>query len=154
MNARPIAALAAAAALAGCGHAADSTTFTAPPNFRSVASIGPFMQIWEAGPENSLILFALPVKTNLDNAMQQAQVKDVQDMHQSKIAICGGQPAMFMTAQGVASTGAKDSPPSQIEMVVTDINGKTFMAMYDRPLHAPADPAAEAAIKNICAKQG
>jgi hypothetical protein len=153
MKRRTIAAAAAVLALAACGNATDNTTFSPPANFHSAASIGPFMQIWESGPRSVLMLMAMPFKTKIDEAMSQAQIKGSADMKTSKVAICDGkQQAIFASGEGQTSTTSSDKTPSEIELIVTEINGKTYMAMYGRPLHAPADAAAEAAIRNVCPK--
>lgn len=156
MNARLFLVAAAVAVLTACGSATDAVTFQAPPSFHSKASIGPFMQIWEAGPHNVLILMSLPVQTDINKAMDQANLKDAKVQKNERIKLCGGtQDAVFAQVEGTATTGAGDtgkSEPSEIEFVATNVKGKTYMAMYARPLNASADPAAEAAVRNICPK--
>jgi hypothetical protein len=147
-------ALIALAALAACGSASDSVTFAAPPGYTQAASIGPFVQVWMTADKESLItLVALPVKADLDKAMSQADIKDAEVKAQRNIKICGSQPALFADILGVSkSTGGEVPHKMRIEFIATNANGKTYMAMYMRPLAAVANPAAEAAIQNICPK--
>ncbi len=153
MKCGPIfAAAIAAIALTACGSATDAVTFTAPSSFHSKASLGPFMQMWQGKDGRELlILMALPMQGDLNKAMSQSDLKDADAQ---KITICGNQPAMF--AQGVGhghvgvSTSNTTTEPSKIEVVATVVRGKTYLAMSSRPLKAPADPAAEKAIKDVC----
>jgi hypothetical protein len=145
--------LVAAALLAGCGHVSDNITFQAPANFHSKASLGPFMQVWESTPDSGIVLIALPVATDLNTSMSQANLKDAKVEKRSDISICHGQKAVYMELQGESNAGGqKSSHPSEIQFVATNAPGKTVMAMYMRPLHTPPDPAAATAIKNLCPK--
>lgn len=147
-------------ALSACGSATDSVTFTAPPGYTSKASLGPFMQIWGGKTEHDvLILLALPVAGDLNKAIDQGQIKSAQFEATQKITICDNQPAIFAQGRGEMSTTAGSSTastsmkePSAIEIIATQVKGKTYLAMYGRPLKSPADPAAEKAIKNVCPK--
>ncbi|HET9031126.1 MAG TPA: hypothetical protein VFN49_13220 [Candidatus Aquilonibacter sp.] len=140
-------------ALTACGHATDSVTFTAPPAFHEKASFGPFMQIWEGEPHTVLMLMALPVAADLNKAMDQANLKDAKVQKNEHIKICGGsQDAVFAQLEGETTTGSSSSGPSEIEFLATNVAGKTYMAMYARPLHTAPDSAAEAAIRNVCPK--
>jgi hypothetical protein len=155
MKARILAASAALAALAGCGSPTDNTTFAPPASFHSIASIGPFVQMWQSGSDQMLMLFAMPVKSDLHDAMSQANVKDIAEMNTETIKICDGkQQAIFVTGDTVGKTSSdgKTTKPQKLEMILTDISGKTYMAMYMRPMQTPADTAAEASIKNLCTK--
>ena len=145
----------AAAFIAGCGSASDAVTFQAPPSYQAKASFGPFMQLWSREPHTAIVLIALPVQTDLNKAMSQADLKDTRIQKKEQIKICGGaQDAVFATLEGTAKTDpdASDSQPSEIEFLATDVRGKTYMAMYARPLRSAADPAAETAIRNVCPK--
>jgi hypothetical protein len=146
-----LAASIAALALSACGSATDAVSFTAPPSFHTKASLGPFMQMWQGKDEHEvLILMALPVQGDLNKAMSQSDLKDADAQ---KITICGNQPAMFAQGEGHSRTGSSSSTEtSKIEVVATVVRGKTYLAMYTRPLKAPADPAAEKAIKDVCPK--
>ena len=144
-------------ALVACGSATDSVTFTAPSSYTSKASLGPFMQIWGGKTEHDvLILLALPVAGVLNKAIDQGQIKSAQLDTTQKITICDNQPAIFAVGKGEMSTGDSSSTsnkePSALEIIATQVKGKTYLAMYGRPLKSPADPAAEKAIKNVCPK--
>lgn len=142
-------------ALAGCGSATDAITFQAPPHYKAQASIGPFAQIW-AGPDHNMIMvMALPTKIDLSKRADNSGNVIESDR---QITICGGQPARFMTMRGTGFTvgGASPDPkshPQNIEYLATIVSGKTYMAIYSRPLGESPDPAAEAAIHNICPRR-
>lgn len=143
----------AASLLAGCGSPSDSVTFQPPASFHQKASFGPFMQMWEAAPRNDLMLLAFPVRMDLNKALEQSNVKDAKVEKSGHTAICDGQDAVYATLRGTMTTaGNRSTTPSQIEVLVTNVKGKTYMAMYLRPFHEKADPAAQRAIKNVCAK--
>ena len=158
MNMRLLLMAGAIAVLSACGSATDSVSFTAPPEFHSKASFGPFMQIWSKDdPHTVLILMALPVKTDLDKAMSEADLRDATIKKTDRIKICNGsQDALYAEVEGEAKTGSSDTSGkpqrSDVEFLATNVAGKTYMAMYARPLHTAADPAAEAAVKNVCPK--
>jgi hypothetical protein len=60
------------------------------------------------------------------------------------ITICGNHPAMLMV---------QTNNPGQIwEAVSTDWGSERYMAVYVRPVNAPPDPTAEAAIRTLCVK--
>jgi hypothetical protein len=149
-------------ALAACGSATDSVTFSVPPGYESKASLGPFMQIWGGkDPRDVLILLALPVTGDLNKAINQSQTKGASFDATQKITICDNQPAIFAKGTGQMTTdspqssgtaGAKKTEPSALEVIATQVKGKTYVAMYGRPLKAPVNPAAEKAIKNVCPK--
>lgn len=154
MKARLTVTVAAVAALTACGSATDSVTFQPPSNFHSKASFGPFMQMWESGPRNVIMLMSLPVQTDLDKAVREADLKDARVRKNERIKICGGsQDAVFAQIEGESSTaGDEPKQPSEIEFLATNVKGKTYLAMYLRPLHTAADTAAEAAIRDVCPK--
>ena len=156
-NALWLAALASLAMLAACGSATDSITFKAPSNFTTAASVGPFMQMWTGPQRSALMLMALPTKIDLDKAVTSSDIKDATIEKESTIQICGNQPAVFVSmigqreAVGSASPGGAEQK-RQIDFLATNANGKTYMAMYMRPVGTPADAGAENAIHDVCAK--
>jgi hypothetical protein len=143
------------AALAACGSASDALTFAPPSGYTQAASIGPFMQIWDtADKHNAMILIALPAKIDLQKAMSQSSINDADVKVQKEIKICGSQPAMYADLIGTVDAAKNGATPtkSRVEFLATNVNEKTYMAIYVRELQAPANPAAEAALKNLCAK--
>lgn len=149
--------LAVAAVLAGCGSATDSTTFKAPANFTAAASVGPFMQMWKGPQESALMLMALPTKIDLDKAVTSSDIKDAQIKKETTISICANQPAVYVSMIGEHEAFGSPSPGGavqkrQIDFLATNTNGKTYMAMYIRPLGTPEDPGAESAIHDVCSK--
>jgi hypothetical protein len=154
-NVRRLLAVASAAALAGCGSATDSITFKAPSNFTTAASVGPFMQMWTGPQHSALMLMALPTKIDLDKAVTSSDIKDATIQKQATIQICGNQPAVYVSMIGQRETIGSAAPGGaeqkrQIDFLATNANGKTYMAMYMRPVGTPVDTAAEAAIRDIC----
>jgi hypothetical protein len=151
---RSIAIAAAVVVLAGCGSAADSVTFEAPSGYTQTASIGPFMQIWSGPKQNRLMLMALPTQVDIHKAVSNSNVQDEHVEQQAQIEICGHQPAYYVSMTGTSSDPAGSGPKTrhQVDFLATAANGKTYIAMYFRPVGTPADPSAESAIHNVCPK--
>ncbi|HTC31201.1 MAG TPA: hypothetical protein VK702_10765 [Candidatus Acidoferrum sp.] len=148
---------ACAFALAGCGSATDAVTFKPPANYASAAQIGPFMQLWRGPQHSSMMLMAFPTKIDLDKAMTGSNFKDAQVLKQSSLQICGNQPAYYVSMIGTGDSLGSSSPgirleKHQVDLIATDAGGKTYMAMYVRPIGSPADATAESAIRNVCSK--
>lgn len=146
-----------AATLAGCGSATDSITFKAPVNYTVAASVGPFMQMWRGPQQSALMLMALPTKIDLDKAVTTADIKGASVEKESKIQICGNQPAIYVSMIGERETFVSAAPGGaqqkrQIDFLATNVNDKTYMTMYIRPVGTPADPSAESAIHDVCSK--
>jgi hypothetical protein len=152
---RTIGAFAVIGALAGCGSATDAVTFKPPPGFTPSVSVGPFMQAWSGPNKSMMMLMAMPTKMDLQKTISSSTVSNARIQKQSTIDICGNQPALYAqmigNRQGSESpaAGAKDQK-EQIEFLATNANGKTYMAMYLRPLGTPLDSKAEAALHNVC----
>jgi hypothetical protein len=152
-----LAACACAFALAGCGSATDAVTFKPPANYASAAQVGPFMQLWRGPQHSSLMLIAFPTKIDLDKAMTGSNFKDAQVIKQSSLQICGNQAGYYVSMIGSGDSLATSSPgirmeKHQVDLIATDAGGKTYMAMYVRPVGSPADTGAEDAIRNVCSK--
>jgi hypothetical protein len=157
MNHRAIALIALACLLSACGSASDAVTFTAPPAYKADVSIGPFAQTW-SGPGHSMImLMALPTKMDINKPMQGSPVGNATIQRDQKITICNGQAARYGEMEGTSVAVGSPNPggkraAEEIEFVMTSIQGKTYMALYARPLGALPDRAAETAIHNVCPK--
>jgi hypothetical protein len=151
-----------AAAISACGSASDSVTFQAPPSYESRASIGPFVQVWETPNRRSaMILMQLPTQVDLDRVIQESNVKDADVRVNKMITICGKQRAVYAemtgTTGGAVNVGVGNAPGSKesrsdVDFLGTNVGGRTYLAMYVRPIGTPTDPAAEAAIHNVCPK--
>lgn len=135
-----------------CGSPTDSTTFTVPDGWKATVGFGPFMQIWTRRGDDSqvLMLMKLPVAMKPQDAMSSANIKNGKVDKQETITICGKQQAMFFAA---TSVDEKTHRRSADELVMSNVNGNMFMAIYSRPEHAPVDQAAENAIRNVCPKK-
>ena len=145
----------ALAAVTACGSASDAVTFTAPAGFVEKASIGPFVQVWaEESTDSAIVLTALPTKMDLHEAVQGSGVKGAQIDKEKMITICGNQSALYADLVGghiTVGTG-KAPKPMRVELVATVAGGKSYVAVYTRPVKAPANTAAEAAIEKLCPK--
>ncbi|MGA7572321.1 MAG: hypothetical protein WBG27_01390 [Candidatus Aquilonibacter sp.] len=157
-NARWLVVCVLTAVLAGCGSATDSITFKPPANYTVAASVGPFMQMWKGPQQSALMLMALPTKIDLAKAVSSSDIKGAQIEKESTIAICGDQPAYYVSMIGDREEFGSAGPAGaaekrQIDFLATNVNDKTYMAMYIRPVGTPADAGAEAAIHNVCANK-
>jgi hypothetical protein len=163
--------LAFASLLTGCGNASDNLAFKAPAGFTAKASVLGMVQIWTSGTsadESMLMLTKLPVKKDvtskdfapIDLSSTAGLKNDKTTVDSSKqITICGNQAARLvtLTSQAAAPSGDKQQTPQhakhvQMEMLMTNVGNNTYMAMYMHPKADKPDPAAEAALKTVCAK--
>lgn len=160
--------LAFAALLAGCGNAADNLNFKVPATFQAKASVLGMVQVWGEGtsPQQSIIVLTkLPFKKNvidkdfapIDLSSTTGIKSDKATIESSKmITICGNQTARLIKMRATTSTGKKAAkgPDEQMkmEMLLTNVGGHTYMAMYGYPKTEKPEPAAAAALKTVCAK--
>ncbi len=80
--------------------------------------------------------------TELQDTLKHATVE-----RRQTIEICGAQPATYVEARGSGRRG-----DDRIEMVMTSTGGKSYFAMYLRPLEAAPNSMAQAALRQLCAK--
>ena len=151
----------AAAVLAACGNVTDSVQFNVPPEYHSKANIGPFAQVWESPDRKSVMLLAaIPAPIDIDKALKNADVSNTKPHENERITICGNQPANYVEETGTTGTdikvgineGQSTKTNSNIHMLTTTANGKTYIALYAYPLHAKPDPQADSALRGVCAK--
>lgn len=161
MMRRLIAAAVCLFAVAGCGSASDAVTFTPPPDYKAAASIGPFAQIWKGPNHNTMMLMAIPTRVDITKHVTQSPVGSGEVVSDKAVAICGDQPARLadmhgdtinITVGGSSAPSSAKGPPQDVEFLLTVVNGKTYMAIYSRPLGSAPDRAAEAALHNVCPK--
>ncbi|MDP9110061.1 MAG: hypothetical protein M3M96_00295 [Candidatus Eremiobacteraeota bacterium] len=157
-----IAAAFSAMALAACGSVSDSVTFHAPPGFVSKAALGPFMEVWESVDNRSaLMVMQIPGEVDINKAMSSANVKSAKVVKKQQITICGSQPAVFAELTGTTGSnikigigdGSTKTENSNIDFIVTHANGSSYFGMYAWPIHDAPDPAAQSAIRALCAKK-
>ncbi len=148
-----------AVALAGCGSATDATSFTAPPGYTTAVSIGPFAQVWRGpkGTRSGIVLTALPGVVAFNNITESSNIKDAEILKDQNVKICANQDAYYLSMIGESPETESGSAggaggKQRIDVIATHLNGKTYLAMYVRPMGAPEDPAAESAIHGICPK--
>jgi hypothetical protein len=105
-----------------------------------------------------VILVQLPAQVDLDRMLAESTVKDAAARVKRKIRICGNQPAVFaqMTGAtggtvnlGIGSAPGSKEARSDVHFLGTNVGGKTYLAMYVRPIGAAVDPAAESAIRDV-----
>lgn len=142
--------------VSGCGLSsspAEGLQFQAPAGWKSSPGIMGFMQFWRS-PDDREVLMLLrspkplqPKDVFSSNGME-GTLKDVTVRELRTIQICGNRPATYLMARGTSSRGGQDDA----EMVLTNLRGKAYVALYVRPLEAPANPAASAAIRELCTK--
>jgi hypothetical protein len=147
----------AAAALSGCGFSsspADALQFAPPAGWRSSPGFLGFMQFWRP-PSNDrevLMLFRSPRRVDPNQVFSETQMQgDVRDAtieRRSRIFICGTQPAQYLEARGTSSHGEV-----HIDMIVTNVGGNSYFAMYARPVELPANSMAEASLRELCPKR-
>jgi hypothetical protein len=146
-------ALFALLALSGCGltsSPADSLTFKAPAGWHGSPGVMGFMQFWTApnSRDEVLMLFKSPKPLQVNQVFSSADLKDADVEAQKAITICGNQSAQYFKARGTL----KGNSNSDVEMVMTDAGGTTYMAMYVYPMGAQTNAAAEAALRELCTK--
>lgn len=150
------AAMLGAVALGGCAFSsspADALQFAPPPGWRSSPAFLGFMQFWRPAADDRevLMLFRSPRQVDPNqifaDSRVEGNVKDVTVERRTKVYICGAQPAQYFEARGTSSHGE-----THVDMMITNIAGKTYFAMYARPIELPANPVAEAALRELCTK--
>jgi hypothetical protein len=113
-----------------------------------------FMQFWRPPVDDGEVLMLvkspkpLQAKEVFSNSQMQGTLKDVTIQELRTIQICGNQSATYLEAQGESSRQGRD----QVEMVMTNTGGSTYMAMYVRPMGSAPNAAASAAVRQLCAK--
>jgi len=140
----------------GCGFSAspaDGLTFAAPPGWSASPGIMGFMQFWRppSGDHEVLMLFRSPKPLRASDVFSTQQLhgtlQSVTVQHRGTIQICDRQPASYLQGRGHSSKGEEN-----VEMVMTTTRGTTYMALYVRPLEQAPNAAAEAAVRELCAK--
>ena len=144
-------------ALGGCSMTAspaDGLAFQAPSGWQSSPGIMGFMQFWRA-PSNDrevLMLIKSPKPLKADDVFSDARLKDtLKDVtveRRSSIEICDRQPATYVQARGSSSRGGDEF----VDLVLTTLNGNSYLAMYVRPIATPTNPMAAAALRELCTK--
>ena len=138
--------------LSGCGltsSPADSLSFKAPKGWQAFPGIMGFMQFWkQPGADAVLMLFKSPKPIKTTDVFDNADLRDARIEEQKPVTICGNQPAQYFKAAGRSKTGHD----SDIEMMMSNVSGQTYMAMYVYPVGTQADAGAEAALRELCTK--
>lgn len=142
----------AGAMLSGCGltsSPADTLSFKAPKGWQAFPGIMGFMQFWKQPDADAvLMLFKSPKPIKTTEIFSNADLSDARVEEQRSITICGNQPAQYFKAQGRSKSGHD----ANIEMVMSNAGGQTFMAMYAYPVGTQGNADAEAALRELCTK--
>ena len=152
---RCIVAVVAAATIAACSASpTEGMKFTAPSGWTGTPAVFGF-QLWfnPANKSEFLMLGKLPKQIPLteykfDASQIKGQMKNATVDKAEDISICGNQPAKMMMMHGTSSSTNKNE---KMELLVTNVDKNSFMAMYGYPGDGKANADAENAIKNICA---
>ena len=140
-------------ALSGCGSATEGLDFKAPAGWTAMPSALGFgrMQMWfkpaTAGKPGQMLMLIRGQTATTMNFKTIPQLGSIHNQKLSTITICGNKKAQFLTA---VSSSAK-SGDETFEMVSTPVGDQSYLSLYIRPQSDPADPAAETAIRSLCA---
>jgi hypothetical protein len=143
--------------LAACGFnssPADTLEFRAPAGWRSSPGIMGFMQFWRSPSDDRevLLLFKSPKPLSPKDVFSSDQVngtlKNTTVERRQAVTLCGHQPAVYAQARGTSSRGTD----ALVDMMMANIAGASYFAIYVRPVEASPNPMAEAALRELCAK--
>lgn len=145
--------LLASAVLAGCGSVTAGVDFKAPAGWTATPSILGRMQAWmrkaRDNKQDEMVMLIRGSNANIDlRNIPQAGMGQMTRVKQSTITICGNQKGQMVSGVGSGHSGQKET----LEMVSATVGQDGYVAMYIRPQSDPADPAAEIAIRSLCAK--
>lgn len=147
-----VSAVLTATVLSGCGltsSPADTLSFKAPKGWQAFPGIMGFMQFWKQPDADAvLMLFKSPKPITTSEIFSNADLRDARVEQRQTITICGNQAAEYFKAQGHSKTGRD----SNIEMVMSNAGGQTYMAMYAYPVGTQSNADAEAALRELCTK--
>ncbi len=140
--------------LAACtSSATQGVDFKAPSDWKSFG-IGP-MQMWfppgQTGSGKSgtvLMLMRLPLGSH-PSPISASSFKDSKITENKTIEICGNHPAQY-----IAFTGERGNVSGLGQVVETNWDKNTYLALYVRDQNIPENADASAAIRNICPTSG
>ncbi len=140
-------------ALTGCGSVTQGINFKAPAGWTATPSILGRMQVWMKkaadNKQDEMVFLIRGETTNVDlKTLPQTGMGAIKAQKQAMITICGNHRAQYLSAIGSGHNGQ----PQAMEMVSAPVGDQRFLAMYIRPQSDPGDPAAETAIRSLCAK--
>ncbi|HET9391969.1 MAG TPA: hypothetical protein VFO29_00410 [Candidatus Rubrimentiphilum sp.] len=142
----------ACAALAGCGSVTSGIDFKAPAGWTTFSLMGRFQMWMKPGPEKDKAQMVFLIRGQTADTMDFKQIpqagSSIRNQKMSAIKICGNQRAQYVTAVGTSSNGGGDEA---LEMISAPVGDQSFLAMYIRPQSMKPDPAAETAIRSLCA---
>lgn len=149
--------------LAGCAQThspAEDLTFSAPNGWQESSSfLRPNMQYWRPSEEASeaLLLIRFPYAgPDLASAVHQLDFQGLNTRVQIdslfNVTICGNQPAIYLVGENFLETKDGELEKS-VRMVVSNVNGATYVAEYNYPLGGEPNAEALAALRQLCAKK-
>jgi hypothetical protein len=147
--------------LAGCGltsSPADELTFRAPYGWSATPGILGTAQVWDPASRDGevLVIVRLPGKQlDLSRATDQINLgTNAREQVDSvdKITICGSQPAVYVIGESFQKTSSGDVE-SHSRVVMSNVNGGTYMAAYVYPMTTEPNGEALAALRQLCIKK-
>ena len=133
---------------------AENLQFHPPPGWQSSPGILGFMQFWRPPNDEHVVLMLFkspkPVSPSevFSNDRMGDTLKDTTIERRQSVTICGHQPATYFQARGTSSRGEA----ARAELMLSTVAGATYFALYVRPIATAPDAAAEAALRELCAK--
>jgi hypothetical protein len=112
------------------------------------------MQFWRSRTDDREVVVLFKSPTRLDanqffgNDRMHDTLQDARIVARRQIEICGGQAALYVQAEGTSAKGGRE----RVDAVTSNVGGSTYFAMYVRPLGALPNPAALAALHELCRK--
>lgn len=145
----------ASLALAGCGSATEGLDFKAPAGWTAMPAFLGFghLQMWtkkaSGNKQNEMLMLIRGQTTSTMDlkTLPQTGMGAIKAQKESAIMICGNRRAQYLSAIGSGHGGQAQT----MEMVSAPVGDQSFLALYIRPQSDRADPAAETAIRSLCA---
>jgi hypothetical protein len=149
--------------LTSCGltsSPADSLAFHAPYGWKASPGILGYVQFWYApAGQQALLLIRSPKMIDLSRANQADFETSTSNTNMrwhvdslDRVAICGDQPALYMIGEAY-----RDGKNGQVEddarMVMSNVNGATYVAAYTYPQTGEPNGEALAALRQLCLKK-
>jgi hypothetical protein len=148
--------------LGGCGltsSPADGLTFRAPYGWQGTPGILGTAQIWHPPAQDGevLMIVRLPIQQlDLSRATSQIDLQNASSREHvdsvDRIKICGNQPAVYMIGENFRKSVTGDVE-SHNRVVMSNLNGATYLAVYTYPMTAEPNGEALAALRQLCVKK-
>jgi hypothetical protein len=148
--------------LTGCGltsSPADGLTFTAPYGWQASPGIMGYMQYWHPASrrDEMLVLIRSPFKQlDLSHAPNRIDLGNSTSRTHfdswDRVEICGNQPAIYVIGESYRDTKSGEVE-RHMRMVMTNLSGATYIALYAYPLTGLPNGEALASLRQLCLKR-